>query len=78
MTAQEQQAMDGFTRSSSFTFCLDASALLGANSPREAGATCADAFDDDRFNPHPPREAGATAENLRKSRHCAPDSLLPP
>lgn len=23
MTAQEQQAMDGFTRSSSFTFCLD-------------------------------------------------------
>ena len=33
MTAQEQQAMDGFTRSSSFTFCLDASALLGAYSP---------------------------------------------
>ena len=23
MTAQEQQATDGFTRSSSFTFCLD-------------------------------------------------------
>ena len=129
MTAQEQQAMDGFTRSSSFTFCLDtwihphflaripperqvqharmrstmivsiptrsekrvqrrdfdADDIAGAVSiparpsgrvqPRSSIRAASTAL---RFNPRPPLGAGATAENLRKSRQCAPDFLLPP